>query len=101
MVVRCPEGTEETRPAERAYFKGHLEGDPSSLAVVRLSESSGPRGWIATNGRWLTIVPGAAAAPPEIRETELALEPLPVAGFCAAGSLDDLPPRGLSVGKGR
>jgi hypothetical protein len=97
IVVRSADGAEERRPAEGAYFKGHLEGDPSSLAVVSFSESSGPRGWIAANGRWLTIVPGGPMSPSKIRETDLTLAPPPAAGFCAAGSLDDLRSRGLSA----
>ncbi|MDH3522948.1 MAG: zinc-dependent metalloprotease [Acidobacteriota bacterium] len=100
ILVHAPEGLEARQAPRTAYFRGRLERDPESLALVALPgvlslPSSGPRGWIATQGRWLRIVPGDQGSPPEILETDLAASEPPADGFCAAGSLDDLPPGSL------
>ncbi len=95
IVVRSERGSVVIEPAGRAFFRGTVDGDPGSFALLSVSEIGGLRGWIAARRQRFVIEPDDRhpSAVPRIRKLDFAADPVePLADrFCAAGRLADLP----------
>lgn len=80
VVVRGAGGTTALPAPDNAYFRGRIDGDPASRAMLTVRAAGGVRGLIASAGRYWIVAPenetdGAPIAVREIDvESELAAE---------------------------
>jgi hypothetical protein len=107
IVVHSAPGVEVRGADGRAFFRGTVAGDPTSLALVSVSESGGLRGWIAARGQRFAIAPdeGDPRAAPRVRKLDLSADAGDPSAdrFCAAGELPEISaisPRPSRVGAG-
>ncbi len=64
VVVHGPYRTSESPPPENAYFRGAIEGEPASWALLTVGERGGVRGQVMSQGvRWVVGGGGKARGP--------------------------------------